>query len=166
MLCAYCLQGVISLGSLSAQHDAVGSVQHGVGYVTALSTGRSGLLDHALQHLNGVGRQQTQINKPQNNSGDKLTTEWYKQNECYMKYSMTSALIWPEWRMWSACQLCCSDRSSSSGLGRPFLWGSQYPGHHGQPWCHRWPPWSHQICTEDKKLRSNHKLKLQVIIWG
>lgn len=55
VLCAYCLQGVVSLGSLPAEHDAVGSIQHRIGYVTALSAGGSRLLDHALQHLNDLG---------------------------------------------------------------------------------------------------------------
>lgn len=54
VLCAHCLQGVISLGSFSAQHDAVSSIQHSVGYVAAFSTGGSGLLDHALQHLTSI----------------------------------------------------------------------------------------------------------------
>lgn len=49
--------------------------------------------------------------------------------------------------MWLACRLCCSVQSSSSGRGRPFLWGSQYPDRHGQPWCRRWLPWFHQIYT-------------------
>src|SRR4029434_9261619 len=45
------LKRVISLGRLSTQHDAVGSIQNGVGHVAALCTGGTGLLDHALQHL-------------------------------------------------------------------------------------------------------------------
>ena len=48
------LQGVVALGRLPAQHDAVGAVQHGVGHVAALGARGAGLLDHALQHLHGV----------------------------------------------------------------------------------------------------------------
>ena len=51
MLRPHGLQRVVSLGGLAAQHDAVGSVQHGVGHVAALGAGGAGLLDHALQHL-------------------------------------------------------------------------------------------------------------------
>ena len=46
-------QGVVPFGRLSGQHDAVGSIQDGIGHVTALCPGRARLLDHALQHLGG-----------------------------------------------------------------------------------------------------------------
>lgn len=52
MLRADSLKRVVSFSGLTTQHDAVGTIQHGVGDVAALSTGGSGLLDHALQHLN------------------------------------------------------------------------------------------------------------------
>lgn len=52
MLCAHCLQGVVSLGCLTAQHDAVIAIQHSIGDVTGLSTSRSRFLGHAFQHLN------------------------------------------------------------------------------------------------------------------
>lgn len=51
MLRAYCLQRVVSFSGLSTQHDTVSTIQHSVGDVAALRTGGSGLLDHALQHL-------------------------------------------------------------------------------------------------------------------
>lgn len=51
MLCAHSLQGVVSLGGLTAQHDAVVAIQHGVGNITGLSASRAGFLGHALQHL-------------------------------------------------------------------------------------------------------------------
>jgi len=54
VLRAHRLQRVVPLGGLSAQHDAVGAVQHGVGHVAALGPGGAGLLDHALQHLRGI----------------------------------------------------------------------------------------------------------------
>ena len=44
MLRADGLQGVVSLGGLPAQHDAVGAVQHGVGHVAALGAGGAGFL--------------------------------------------------------------------------------------------------------------------------
>lgn len=47
------LQGIISFGSFSGQHDTVGSVQHSIGDVASFGTGRAGFLDHALQHLAG-----------------------------------------------------------------------------------------------------------------
>lgn len=53
VLHAHGLQRVVPLGRLSRQHDAVGSVQNCIGYVAALSPGGTGLLDHALQHLEG-----------------------------------------------------------------------------------------------------------------
>lgn len=53
VLHSHSLQGVVPLGRLSRQHDAVGSVQNGIGHITALSPGGTGLLDHALQHLEG-----------------------------------------------------------------------------------------------------------------
>ena len=43
--------GVVSLGRLSRQHHAVGSVQDSVGHVAGLSPGGSRLLHHGLQHL-------------------------------------------------------------------------------------------------------------------
>lgn len=53
MLHADSFQGVVPFGRLSRQHDAVGSIQDGIGHVTALRPGRARLLDHALQHLGG-----------------------------------------------------------------------------------------------------------------
>jgi hypothetical protein len=48
------LKGVISLSSFSGQHDAIGSIENGVGNVGGLSAGRPRLLDHRLQHLGGA----------------------------------------------------------------------------------------------------------------
>lgn len=45
------LEGVVSLGRLSAQHDAIRSVQNSVGYVTGFGSSGAGLCDHRLQHL-------------------------------------------------------------------------------------------------------------------
>lgn len=52
MLCADSLKRIVSFSGLTTQHNAVSTIQHSVGDVAALSTGGSGLLDHALQHLN------------------------------------------------------------------------------------------------------------------
>lgn len=51
VLCAHRLQRVVSLGGLTAQHNAVVAVQHSVGDVAGLSSGRTRFLGHALQHL-------------------------------------------------------------------------------------------------------------------
>jgi hypothetical protein len=48
---AHSLQWVASLGRLSRQHDAVGSVQDGVGNIAGFGTRRARLLGHTLQHL-------------------------------------------------------------------------------------------------------------------
>ena len=45
------LQRIAALGGLSRQHDTIGTVQDGVGNVTALGTSGTRLLHHALQHL-------------------------------------------------------------------------------------------------------------------
>lgn len=51
VLHAHSLQGIVSLGCFPRQHDAVRSIQDGVGDVAALCTCRARLLDHAFQHL-------------------------------------------------------------------------------------------------------------------
>lgn len=56
VLHAHGLQRVIALGCLSGQHDAVGPIQDSIGHVAALSPCGPGLLDHALQHLQGTGQ--------------------------------------------------------------------------------------------------------------
>lgn len=45
------LDGVGSLGGLSREHDAVGSVEDGVGDIRDLGSGRSGVVSHGLEHL-------------------------------------------------------------------------------------------------------------------
>jgi len=44
----HALQGVVTLGSLTRQHHAVGAVQDSVGHVGTLGAGRAGLLHHRL----------------------------------------------------------------------------------------------------------------------
>ena len=48
------VERVVTLGSLPGQHDAVRSVQDGVGDVRSLGAGRTGLLHHGLEHLGGA----------------------------------------------------------------------------------------------------------------
>jgi hypothetical protein len=48
------LKGVVALGSLTGQHDTIGTIQDGIGHIGTLSTGTSGLLHHGLQHLCGA----------------------------------------------------------------------------------------------------------------
>jgi hypothetical protein len=45
------LNGVVSLGGLSGQHDTVGSVKNGVSNIRNLSTGGAGVVSHRLKHL-------------------------------------------------------------------------------------------------------------------
>mmetsp|Transcript_19112 Transcript_19112/g.38510 ORF Transcript_19112/g.38510 Transcript_19112/m.38510 type:complete len:374 (+) Transcript_19112:236-1357(+) len=45
--------GMLAVGGLAGKHDAVGTVQDGVGNVGALGTGGTGILDHTLEHLSG-----------------------------------------------------------------------------------------------------------------
>ena len=47
------LDGVVTLGGLSGQHDAVRAVENGVTNVTDLSTGRARVVCHGLEHLCG-----------------------------------------------------------------------------------------------------------------
>lgn len=51
VLSAHGLQGVVSLGCLTTQHDAVVTIQHSVGHVAGLSPCGTRFLGHALQHL-------------------------------------------------------------------------------------------------------------------
>lgn len=51
VLCVHSLQWVVSLGCLTAQHDAVVAIQHGVGNVAGFSSGRPRFFGHTLQHL-------------------------------------------------------------------------------------------------------------------
>ena len=48
------LNGVLPLGCLARQHDAISSVQYGVGHIRAFSTGGSGRFAHRLEHLGGA----------------------------------------------------------------------------------------------------------------
>ncbi len=48
------LGGVVALGSLARQHDAVGTVGNGIANVANLGAGRAGVLDHGLEHLGGA----------------------------------------------------------------------------------------------------------------
>lgn len=45
------LLGVVTLGGLTRQHDAVGTVQNGVANIADLSTGRARVVGHRLEHL-------------------------------------------------------------------------------------------------------------------
>lgn len=47
------LNGVVTLGCLSRQHDAVGTVENGVTDIADLSTGRARVVCHGLEHLCG-----------------------------------------------------------------------------------------------------------------
>jgi hypothetical protein len=47
------LLGVVALGGLAGQHDTVRAVKDGVANVGNLSTGRAGVVGHALEHLGG-----------------------------------------------------------------------------------------------------------------
>lgn len=120
VLCAHSLQGVVSLGSLTTQHDAVVAVQHGIGDVTGLSTSRARFLGHALKHLR-------KINKT------------LRYTFLFKMFSTKESSFWghrPEWHRWWVCQSWCTCQSSFSGRWRPSLLGFQCPGLHGQPWCH------------------------------
>ena len=48
---ANALEWVVSLGRLTAEHNAVGTVKDSIGYIRALGTGWTRLLDHRLEHL-------------------------------------------------------------------------------------------------------------------
>lgn len=48
------LSGVSTLGSLTRQHDAVGTIGDSVTNIADLGTGRAGVLDHGLEHLSGA----------------------------------------------------------------------------------------------------------------
>lgn len=91
MLRAYCLERVVSFSGLSTQHDAVSTIQHSISYVAALRTGGSGLLDHALQHLNSnqhlaTGDYQTSERQQENASG----IETYNKHKPYdLRCSLT-----------------------------------------------------------------------------
>ncbi len=47
-------QRVVTLGRLTRQHHTVGAIENGIGHVGDLGSSRTGLLDHALQHLSGA----------------------------------------------------------------------------------------------------------------
>mmetsp|Transcript_15323 Transcript_15323/g.42854 ORF Transcript_15323/g.42854 Transcript_15323/m.42854 type:complete len:401 (-) Transcript_15323:658-1860(-) len=49
-----CLDGVLPLGSLPAQHQTVCAIQHGVRDIRHLGARWAGVDDHALQHLSGT----------------------------------------------------------------------------------------------------------------
>jgi hypothetical protein len=58
------LERVVSLGSLSGQHDTVGTVKNGVSDVRDLGTGRTGVVGHRLGSVSCVGaitKQQTHL---------------------------------------------------------------------------------------------------------
>lgn len=51
MLHAHSLKWVVSLGSLSGEHNAVCSIQDSISNIAALGAGWARFLDHAFQHL-------------------------------------------------------------------------------------------------------------------
>jgi hypothetical protein len=48
------LQGIISFGSFSGQHDTICAIEDGVGHVGGFSSGWPRLIDHRLEHLGGA----------------------------------------------------------------------------------------------------------------
>lgn len=63
VLGSHCLHRIISLRCFSTQHDAVSTVQNGIGHVTALCTCGAGLLDHAFQHLHTQKERERQVTR-------------------------------------------------------------------------------------------------------
>lgn len=122
MLCAHCLQRVVSLGRLTAQHDTVVAIQHSIGNITGLSASRARLLGHAFKHLN--------VNKETDCIISRL------QKSTYLDSTNLCSHHRPVWHRRLACQSCCICRSSFSGRWRPSRLGFQFPDLHGPPWCH------------------------------
>ena len=48
------LDGVVALGRLTRQHDAVGTVEDGIANIADLGTSRTRIVGHGLQHLRGT----------------------------------------------------------------------------------------------------------------
>ena len=51
------LHRIVTTGGLTAEHDGISAIKYGIGYVRNLSTGRTRIVGHGLQHLGGHDNQ-------------------------------------------------------------------------------------------------------------
>ena len=50
---AHCLDGIVARGGLATEHEGVGAIVYGVGYVGHFGTCGSWIVNHGVQHLRG-----------------------------------------------------------------------------------------------------------------
>ena len=86
--------GVFTVSSLSGKHDGIGSIQDGVGDITALGTSRTRVGNHTLQHLSGGDNRLATVKgeRDKRQSGTwcescSMAMEWFARTPCRVNNS-------------------------------------------------------------------------------